>query len=1340
MTATDAYTTIRTVGGLLPPDLLGRIAAGDDLPGLSPSDYHLASGESLRAAANRAWQYLLGTWSAFRDALATQPEGERATGLTREKWLLVLLRELGFGRIPVTPAGGIAVDGKAFPVSHVWENVPIHLLGWGTDLDTRSKGVAGAAGAAPQSLVQELLNRSDAHLWAITTNGRTFRLLRDSTSLVGQAYVEFDLEAMFDGEVFSDFVLFFLLAHQSRFERLTPDGPASDCWLERWRGIAADEGTRALDRLRDGVTTALETLGTGFWTHPANTDLRTKLASGEVTPADYQRALLRLVYRLLFAFVAEDRGALVDPNADPATVARYQEYFSTARLRRLAQRRRGSNHDDLYTALTLVFNALGCEDGLPQLGIPGIGGLYEATALDSPLDGARLTNATLLGAVRALSVVQTKAGGPRRLVDYRNLGAEELGSVYESLLEVIPRLDDEDRTYRLESAAGNERKTSGSYYTPSDLVDLVLDTALDPLLDEAVKTDDPEAALLALTVTDPAMGSAHFLVSAARRIAKRLAGVRTGDPEPAPAPVAEAMHDVVSRCIYGVDINPMAVELAKISLWLEALQPGRPLSFLDAHLKVGNALLGATPALLDKGIPDEAFVALTGDDKKHVTALKKRNKTERDTADQGELFTATALHVGNQALAKIAAEVDGATASSLTQVHAQAQRHAALLTDEDYVRARRAADAWCAAFVAPKTPDTPAITDGVLRALRDAPETVPATTVDLVDALAARYRFFHWHLEFPQLFHVGATGEDVDPDTGWSGGVSCALANPPWERVKLQEQEFFAARDPDIANAANAAARKKAIAVLERERPELHAEFQAAVRQSESESHFLRVSGRYPLTGRGDVNTYSVFAEGLRSLVESQGQCGIITPTGLATDATTAPFFADTLRARRLAAFYDFENEARIFVHVHHAFRFAVTVISGRRRHPDTTRLAFVIRHVQDVTSRAFPLDPEEVLLLNPNTGTLPVFRSRRDAEIALKVYRRFPVLVAEEGTKGNAWSLTFTSMFHMSNDASLFRTAPELEEGGAAFDGWSWRKGEETWLPLYEAKMLGHWDDRYSTYAGATQAQLNVGSLPRPTAAQLDDPFFEPVARYWVLRDDVERAVGGRWNRGWILGWRDITNAGNERTFVTTSLPRSAVGNKFPLAMPTIEGHAPLLQAVWSSFAFDYIVRQKMQGTTLNFYIVKQLACPTPLTFEAPAQWNLTVPVREVVRGHVLELAYTSWLMVPFSEELGDAGPPFRWITERREAIRAELDAMIFHVYGLEREEVDHVMDSFVVARKYDERDHEEFRTKRLILEYYDALAEAAVVGVPYRSTIDPPPGMGPRHTDVPRGVRAVS
>ncbi|HUZ55913.1 MAG TPA: DNA methyltransferase, partial [Streptosporangiaceae bacterium] len=912
---TETFASLKIVGSLLPADVIGRIYAGDaNVPGIGPQTYGLEQGESVRRQASRVWQYLLEKWQEFKARVDASPDAASAR-VTRERWLHILLRELGFAHLAADAS--VELGGKSYPVSHRFGPVPVHLLGWRTDLDHKTPQVTARP---PQAMLQELLNRSDDFLWALLSNGSVLRLLRDSTVLTGQAYAEFDLEAIFDGEIFSDFVCMYLLCHATRFAPIGDGGPAS-CYLEQWRAFAADQGQRALAQLRRGVEQAISHLGTGFLSHPDNQHLRARLdpRSGELRIEDFNRSLLRLIYRLLFWFVAEDRDVLLDPGPEDVggeiaqrlrlARQRYDTYFSSARLRKLARTRRGDRHGDLHEAVQVVFDALGTEGGVPQLALPGIGGIFETELpqgrplpLDEPLAGARLSNQALLNAVRALAIVTPREGGARRPVDFGNLGAEELGSVYEGLLEQIPRYNDETRIYTLETLPGHERKETGSYYTPTPLVDCLLDSTLDPLLDEACgKPTSAEriAALFDITVCDPACGSGHFLVVAARRIAKRIAAEETGESEPPAAVVRAALRRVVGRCIYGVDINPMAAELAKVSLWMEAMEPGKPLSFLDQNIRVGNSLLGVTPALLEQGLPEEAFKPLEGDDRKVVAALKKQNAQEH--SGQRDLFSPGGIPVTNAVLARRAAEITRTVPDSLEDLHIHQQRLAQQLAESPELRrAKLLADAWCAAFVQPKNEETrtTAITQAILEHFAEEHGTLDlAASADLVERLTRQYRFFHWHIEFPHIFRVGDGARNADPNTGWEGGFTCVIGNPPWERVKLQEQEFFAARDPNIANAPNAAVRKKLIEKLAASEEDadrtLYQEFQDELRKADGWSHLLRDSARYPLTGRGDVNTYAVFAETARTVIGKNGRSGLVLPTGIATDATTAPYFGD---------------------------------------------------------------------------------------------------------------------------------------------------------------------------------------------------------------------------------------------------------------------------------------------------------------------------------------------------------------------------------------------------------------------------------------------------------------
>lgn len=963
--AAREFVGIQIQGSVIPAEILAAVSGGGELPGVSSADYHFAAGETLREAANRVWAYFTGVWAAFREQESRLPDGDLGTTLTRERWLLILLDQLGYGRVSVAPSGGIQADGKSVPVSHLWERVPIHLLGAGVDLDRRQAGVRGAASSSPQSMVQELLNRSGDHLWAVLSNGHRLRLLRDSTSLVGSAYVEFDLEAIFDGDLFSDFVVLYGVCHQSRLEVLDAEvGPAS-CWLERWRTEGIQRGSRALNQLRDGVVVALEHLGRGFRSHPANDALRELFDSGQLSLDDYNHALLRVIYRLLCTFVAEDRGVLLDLDAPVEARARYVEFFSSTRLRRSARRRPGSRHGDKWATQCRIWSALGSVEGEPRLGLRGIGGLFE----DGPLDvlgGCALTNEVLHSAVRALSVTRDPKTGTARVVDYRHLGAEELGSIYESLLEFVPSWDATLRRYRLETAAGNQRKTTGSYYTPTSLIDSLLDTALDPVVERAAAQPDPEAALLALTVVDPACGSGHFLVAAARRIAKRLAAVRTGDPEPPPAQVRRAVVDVVSRCIFGVDVNPLSAELAKVSLWLEAMAPGQPMPFLDSQIRIGNALIGATPALVAAGIPDEVFKALDGDDKKTVTRLKKENKSERDDGT-GSLFDVAAqASADNADLAERMRALAETPVSSLLDVHVQRGRLRAYEDSGEYRRRKLVADAWCAAFVWPKAPgEATPITTGTLRRLDDG-QDLDADAAAELEVLVARYRFFHWHLEFPQVFPVD--GESVVEGPGWSGGFDVVLGNPPWEHIELKEQEFFDARDPDIAQASGAK-RKTLIRELDESNPALGAEFKREKRRIDGFRHFAATSGNYPLCGVGRIKTDPLFAEQGRVILAPTGRFGMVLPTGIATDFTTSAYFKNLVETNALASLFDFENQGKkFFAGVHASYKFALLTLVGRNSRVPQAEFAFFLHDAADLAREGvrFELTPEEITLLNP--------------------------------------------------------------------------------------------------------------------------------------------------------------------------------------------------------------------------------------------------------------------------------------------------------------------------------------------------------------------------------------
>ncbi|MCC6129684.1 MAG: hypothetical protein IT186_07120 [Acidobacteria bacterium] len=755
-----------------------------------------------------------------------------------------------------------------------------------------------------------------------------------------------------------------------------------------------------------------------------------------------------------------------------------------------------------------------------------------------------------------------------------------------------------------------------------------------------------EIALLSLRVCDPACGSGHFLIAAAHRIARRVARVRTGDEEPTPEALQHAVRDVVGRCLYGVDINAMALELAKVALWMEAIEPGKPLGFLDAHFQCGNALLGTTPDLIAGGLPDGAFTALTGDDKKFVSALKKRNKQEREGGQQ-EFLTASGSAIPVEVfedLAKGAQALFEVKADSLVDVQRIAANYEEFRQSPAFRRARFVADLWCAAFVWPKVPPETAaqrMENGEQRmdhsplAPRHSPGEAPHSPLtthhspsgeaayaeppthdliqrcaqhvepwkqlsdaqrDMLDRLTGQFRFIQWHVLFADVFRPTPDGDKVE------GGFDCMLGNPPWERVKLQEKEFVAQRAPEIANAANAAARKRAIERLSATDPGLLAEFGEAQRQAEGESHLMRSSGVYPLCGRGDINVYTIFAELGRLRLSARGLTGVVLPSGIATDDTTKFYFQDVINTHSLVSLFDLENRLGLFPAVDSRMKFCLfTCGSGRgvpagRKPGQAADFVFFAHAVEDIRDpeRRFSLTAEDIKTLNPNTMTCPVFRTRKDAELTKAIYRRVPVLIREKTSdqpEENPWGLRFMAMFHMANDSGLFHTREQLEGMGYVLEGNIFVRENDRMLPLYEAKLFHQFDHRFATYTES----LDTRDVEAEEKSEAD---YTIIPRYWVSESEVlekleKRDKGvererererereqllhrtarnharhglpddhrsGRTSqrlrrhnehpqiREWLVAMRDLTNATNERTMITDVIPAMPVGHTAPL------------------------------------------------------------------------------------------------------------------------------------------------------------------------------------------------
>ncbi len=1280
------YVTIESEGLLISPEVLQKIAAGE-ADGQKPADFGLDNKTRFMDEMASCWSDALAYWDAFQHALSRQKEGDSGATATREQWILPLLRTLGFGKLAFCKSAA-QVGGQTFFLSHRdgtgEDGLPVHIEGANIGMDTRPP--SGTPRISPQALVQEYLNRTE-HLWGIVTNGLQFRLLRDSTRMSRSTYLEFDLEQMLKGNHFAEFQLFYRLVHRSRWPAELDSAPS--CLLEKYYQQSIEEGGRIREHLREGVEAALEIFGNGFLQHPDNTGLVNKIKKGELTAIDFYSQLLRLVYRFLFLMVAEDRKLAGPDPTNEKFFNIYNDHYSIRRIRRRVERHFNpqDRYYDVWEAVRRTFGFYSSRGAAEKLGMAALdGGLFSNTAMPD-LDDAHMFNRDFLRGFAKLSLF--KDNNIIRPINYGGLDVEELGSVYESLLDLHPQTPDRDGKPVFEFTKGSERKTTGSYYTRPELVQELIKSALEPVILEhlsgAKSKEDKEKALLSVRVCDPASGSGHFLLAAARRIGRELAMVRTGEQQPPPALVRLAVRDVIRHCIYGVDFNPLAADLCRVALWLEGHYRGMPLAFLDHRIKSGNSLVGVDSIeRLNHGIPDDAFKPVTGDDKEAAKKIKAQNKKERERLASGQiLLTPNAtgkLEADLQAFADETDRLEALDENEVDDISEKQGIYARLHAGEAWLRDWTACHIWTAAFYQflLNADDPTTSTQGKLVQYINNPKAVDSRLAGEATASAYKYRFFHWPLEFPEVTKAG--------------GFDVVLSNPPWERIKLQEKEFFTQHDSSIARAPNKAAREKMIKELTKRNPTLLKAFEEAKHTAEAESRFVRASERFPLTATGDINLYALFTELSKNLINPGGRVGLIIPIGLAIEDTLKDFFNELVFSKTLVSFFGMENEALFyFPHVHHSMKFALACISGRQINTESPKFTFSCRFVEHThdSQRQFETSSKDLTLINPNTHTMPVFRTKVDLELTKKIYSQVPVLV-NEVTGQNPWGTKFMTMFHMSNDSHLFATEPKLG-----------------YLPLYEAKFVSYYDHRFGSYE-TRKDERGFIVLPDTSIEQYQDPNYQIRPYYWVDKREVQARLMD-WKHGWLLGFKNVTAVTNMHTAIFSIIPMVGVGNSMPLIFVDKIDCISCFLANLSCILIDYIARQKIGGSNLNFHYVKQFPILPPSSFNEFDQ--------NYINPRVLELTFTAYDLKLFAEDMGYSGPPFKWDTERRALLKAELDAYYARLYGLSRDELRYILDpqdiygpdfpgeTFRVLKNKETKEFGEYRTRRLVLEAWDKL-----------------------------------
>ncbi len=892
-------------------------------------------------------------------------------------------------------------------------------------------------------------------------------------------------------------------------------------------------------------------------------------------------------------------------------------------------------------------------------------------------------------------------------------------------------------------------------------MDLIIDRTLKPLADERraafeakaaeLKSDrrphaerraellklDPAEAVLDLKVLDPAMGSGHFLVTAVDFLSDAIAELVESAPVAVPwlkdpyesplvARVAAIRDDimrradesgwaidtvqltdraiirrmVLKRCIYGVDKNPLTVELAKVSLWLHSFTVGAPLSFLDHHLRCGDSLVGLRVLhgreALRRLSGLAAQSAIAGAENAADSMHRIEEISDADIAEVRE--SAELFHQVESLTAELRGLLD--LLSGLRWLTAGMTVKARNEFEQPLVEVLEQNSPIAMTLLAHGPEDAGDLSDHTLKSALASFKEVWRDA----RAVADRERFLHWEAAFPGVWHGWQNERPI-------GGFDAVIGNPPWDRIKLQEVEWFPSRNREIALAPTAAARRRAIRQLRDDYDPLADEFDAAKRQADGLGRVVRNCGDYPLLGRGDINLYSLFVERAMSLVKPDGYVGLLTPSGIYADLTAARFFRSVSTSGRVSSLFDFENRRigtglpPFFPDVDSRFKFCALVFGGEERTFSQTDCAFFLHDPTTINDadRCFPLARTDFARVNPNTGTAPVFRTRRNSVITRGIYERHPVLVDHsKREEGRVWPVKYVRMFDMTNDSGLFRTAAQLEGGGYyPVQSNRWKKGEDLYLPLYQGRMISHFDHRANSVTVNPENTHNPYLSEPVEEWQHADPDFLPQTEYWVPASEVESNLPVR--LGYALGFRDIARPTDVRTMIASIVPWAGYGNKLPLLRVDDASPAYHLVANLNSICFDYVTRQKIQGTTMNLFILEQL----PVI--APDDYNRRFgdeTARDLVRRHVLRLTYTAHDMEPFARDLGHLGPPFKWDEEERRHLRARLDALYFHLYGLNRDDAAYVLDTFPIVRRQDEARFGSYRTRELILAYMNALA----------------------------------
>lgn len=1373
------YTSIHIYGHLLSDDILHNIERDNTLNGNRDQDFGMDI--SVSSAIGYVWSSLRNDWNFYKERANNErlvnkdPYGTRRARDLMER----LFQSLGYSLD--RQATNIEVAGTNYDISytcHELGKMPFIIIGEGISadgnidtldkcsLDYRAKG--GMRKKSAHATMLEYLNATE-NVYGIISNGQILRIIRNSGQLVKLTYIEFDLRRMLEEDKYTEFCLMFRLLHASRF-RTSGDEP---CVMERWFNMSIESGNRIRNGLSLAVQTTMETIGNAVLTSEGegNDALREAFANGTMDATQLNKELIHFIYRLLFLFIIEDRGLVYQiPDSPDAPDYKqlcqwqdiYKKFYAASRLRHLSELAylKQRQYSDLWQGLMDTFHLFEPDTFGEKLGIKPLGGVLFGTETLHWLKQCQVSNKDLLAAFSALNEFEDERQQKVK-INYTSLDVEEFGSVYEGILEMRPFVQPgvAASDWQFGFVGGLDRQSTSSYYTRPDLVQNLIKTTLEPVIKEKIAaqttTEEKVKALLNMKVCDAASGSGHIVLAMARTIAWYICTLRTGEDNPASLDYRQALREVISRCVYAVDYNPDAVELCKVVLWIEGYCAGKPLSFLDHHIRCGNSVLGVSDLqMLIDGVPDKA---LTADDKDTLKALKKLNqeavkKINNQNSDEPLLgledtFGVVKLSAAQIGLADKIRFINHLPEDTLEEEIIKQDRWRELMESARVDCLRRACDIYTYAFYKTVKHDEILIdnesVNGKIKLEAEVPYTKTVTRAlqeieamecaekgktfltyyrelskdfkSEVKRIAEEQRFFHWCVEFPEVFAANK-------------GFDVMCGNPPWDKIKVEDKKWFESHNrADIVNAGTASQRKEVIEALQTSDPTLYKEYAKALADAEALSRFARLAGRFDLTATGDIDLYPMFAELCLSF--SKEAWGLVLPTGIAMNDSNKAFFSKLIDENRLISLYDFENREKLF-DIDSTNHFCLLTIGKEQDTPRTVKGGFFLTRLDHLLDprRIYTLQTSDFARLNPNTKTCPVFRTSRDAKLTAKIYRNSTILY-NETTGDNPWNVKFSRMLDMSNDSYLFRTYAQLTAQGATLNGNTFTTVDgETYVPLYEGKMIWHYNHHYGTWP--TEGE-RPNSINMPPEDELANPDSCIMPWYWVplaavkerlVKYDKDGNVVWEWKHNWMLCFRDISKSTNERTIIATIVPKQGFNNKTPIIFEEsgiLDG--TIMCGILSSIVFDYVTRQKVGGKSMNFFYVKQFPVLTPEQIPSAMQWQIVKRVAELCYfNHDMD-GWASELWDEMNEEqraeLPQLGAQQPWIynPERRAILQAELDAIFAHLYGLNTEDLRYILDpedvcgkgcineTFRVLKDNEIRQYGEYRTKRLVLEAWN-------------------------------------